>query len=183
MKVQKHNFKTALHLACAKDAAHPAWQQVVFQNGKAVATDAHVVVAQSLSAHGFSEAEIEKLNGWAIQRDVFAQIVKFDRIEIGYGEIVAHKGVTTATFKMVRDGEVGKFPNWQAVLPDGNNTVEIAKTGFSLAIMERIAKITLADDKTVSIRFFGEGRIMLLCGNGVSLEDEVIGLMPCVIKH
>lgn len=76
MEKTKANFQTPLHLACSDDPCRPVMQYIFFENGYAYATNGHIAVKQSLDDY-CDVIEKEKLNGHAIYKTAFAQILKF----------------------------------------------------------------------------------------------------------
>lgn len=60
-----------LNLITSSDDFRPALQYVVINNGYFVATNAHLLVKQHLSLHGFTDEEIGYLNGKAIHKELF----------------------------------------------------------------------------------------------------------------
>lgn len=79
MKKTKANFQSPLHLACSDDPMRPVMQYIFFENGYAYATNVHIAVKQSLDDY-CDVIEKEKLNGHAIYKAAFAQILKFPMV-------------------------------------------------------------------------------------------------------
>ncbi len=61
--VTKKNFRTKISLVCSTDSLRPSLTHVYFDNGFAVATDAHILIKSPLKEHGFEREEIELLQG------------------------------------------------------------------------------------------------------------------------
>lgn len=113
MKKEKFNFKTPLHLACSDDNLRPTFQYVHFIDGWAYATNAMVLVKQSLDDY-CDVLDKENLNGHALHADSFKKILRYDTVQAfddcvkGWkdngSEVVfpyAKEGITAPDFKKV----------------------------------------------------------------------------------
>lgn len=80
MKNTQINFITPLHLACSKDDLRPVLQCIYFDDdGYAWSTDAHILIK-----HKVLDTDIidkENLIGKMIHKDIFAKIIKYNRIQ------------------------------------------------------------------------------------------------------
>lgn len=79
-KVIRKNFVSRLHLIAGGDNFRPHLDHIWFKNGFVYATNAYCIIRQSLEFNGFTDAEIELMNGNAIHKKQFQQIIKHDRI-------------------------------------------------------------------------------------------------------
>lgn len=77
MKI-KQNFLAPLHLACSKDEKSKL-QYIFFKDSNMYATDAHVLIVQSYDFYCSVEGK-ENMEGKAIHRDTFQQILKKERV-------------------------------------------------------------------------------------------------------
>ena len=74
-KKEKYNFLSPLHLACGEDDFRPAFGSVYFIDRFAYASNAHMIIKQSIDYH--TVINPENLNGKTIHRDSFKQIMDF----------------------------------------------------------------------------------------------------------
>lgn len=110
-----------LHELASKDKHRENMQHIIIDKGNFVVTDAQALLTQSLRLHDFTDDEISMLEGFCIHKDVFKELVKFDRLEVvDFGTIVGfRKGVKMSTFELkeTKDLET-KYPAYEAVIPD-----------------------------------------------------------------
>ena len=183
MAKDKRNFKRPLHEACSKIETQPSMNYLIFEDGNIVATDAHVILIQSLYGHGFTESEIDQLEGKAIHREVFKDILRYDHIEVVDGSIVAKKGKIKVNIKLetLQEQEGDAYVNYKSLIDSASNTcnVEVPIIGFDLNLLARIAKLTLNDLGQVEFNFKGQGKACIVSGIGC---DEQFLVMPCSLN-
>lgn len=80
MKKVKQTFRTPLHLACSDDELRPVFGYVHFLNGMAYATDARILVEQSIDLY-CDVINKDMLNGHSIHRDAYKFIYKCQEVE------------------------------------------------------------------------------------------------------
>jgi len=77
----KTNFLTPLHLACDDGKGSvklPQFEQIYFIGGYAYATNARIMVKQSLEYHTIDAKE--HLEGKCVHRDVYSQLLKYEKV-------------------------------------------------------------------------------------------------------
>ena len=132
-RIIKHNFKRPIHQMASKDECRPAMNYIIIENGCLVATDAHMIIIQSLELHGFDQQEIQTLEGCCIHRKDFAAILKFDTIQIERTGITAKKGDVKEWFSLKKLEDMDfNYPNYKPFIPHGK-TQEVDSIGFNLA--------------------------------------------------
>lgn len=183
------NFKTNLHLVNIKfDGPRSALQYIYFRNGFVEVCDTVVLVKQKLKLHGFSDTDIDRLNGHAVHAQTFAEIRKAKEITVTEdGHIQAKKGRVTVKYPLlpIENGQVvdgadtHKIPDFAAVVPDlDNETKQLHTVCFDAKRLSVLEKVTLSEEKVVRFHFTGETRACLASGLGFMLEDELLLIMP-----
>jgi len=175
MKKNKRNFKSKLHLASSKDDLRETMQKIIFENGYVITTDAHVLVKQKLSAHGFSEEEVKHLEGKSLNRETFAEILRYDWIEVIEGFIIAVKGKIKVQFELDLKGS---YPRYEQIIPTEGNECEINEIGFDLNLMKLVNDVTLSDSGLMKTKFYGKNKPIILSGTEFKEGEELILLMP-----
>lgn len=176
--MSKRNFKSKLHLACANDPLRPALNHISFQDGKAVCTDSHILVAQDLHLHGFTLDERPHMEGKFLHRDTFKELLRAETIEAtAEGFRCSLKG----SEYVIKYTDVDfKFPNWQAVIPREKEA--LTEIGLAPTILAKLKELTLSENGNVVFDFHGNNRAVLIHGVGLTLEQETILIMP-TLRH
>lgn len=177
MAKTKRNFKTKAHLACSKSEAQVSMNYIIFEDGNLVATDSHIILVQHLAGHGFTHEEIDHLEGKALHRDTFQEILRYDTIEVGPTGIKCKKGRTKVVFPLETLEEQCdySFVNYKVCLPDLSYMSETDNIGFDLNILSRIKDLTLNAKGQVAFNFQSNVKACLIHGIGC---DESIIVMP-----
>jgi len=178
MATFKRNFKTQAHLATSKSNAQAPMNYIIFEDGNIVAINRHIILVQPLTGHGFSEEEIDCLEGKALHRDAFQEILRYDSIKVGTTGITCLKGKVKVVFPLetLKEQGVDRFPEYKCLIPDNNNPQELDTINLDLSILSMVTKLTLNIKGRVSFTFYGRLRGCVLCGLDV---DETILVIPC----
>lgn len=80
-KKVRQTFRTPLHLACSDDELRPVFGYIHFLNGMAYATDAHILVEQSVDLY-CDVINKDMLDGHSIHRDAYKFISKCQEAEV-----------------------------------------------------------------------------------------------------
>ena len=169
----KKNFQRDLTAVMPKDDVREKMSYLIFEEGCVLCTNANILLKQSLEQHRFTPDEIKQLNGKKIHRDVFKEIYRYDYVHVVDGKLECKKGMAKATFELQ---ETGDWFNWKVIFPQGRS-VAIDHIGVGIDLMTLVGKVTLADQKTVRLEFYGQNRGILVRGSGYSTEESII-LMP-----
>lgn len=79
-KVEKQTFTVPLHLVCAKsDGIRPVFEYIFFINGNAYASDAHILIEQSIEEYCHI-IDAHKLNGHALHSDTYKMAMKCNMV-------------------------------------------------------------------------------------------------------
>jgi len=119
------NFPSALHKATATDSYRPVFNNIIFQNGYAYATDAHILVRQSLwfiNIEGY-----ENLNGKRMHAQLFQRIYNeknvIVRAFVDYIE-VEYLLFGNSKIKYSYSTDDSTAPNFEAIIPEIGKSVQ-----------------------------------------------------------
>lgn len=178
----RRNFKSKLNLFCGSDPLRPALNHIEFVNGFAYASDAHVIIKQHLSLNDFSEEEIGFLNDNYIHKDTFAEIYKYDIVNVTPKGFICRKGNVTAKYDFKQFDF--KMPNFEAVIIDSKeiNQNTISKIGMNLKHLEKFKMGFIFNaDKNIEMNFNASNRGILITALGIDESEQLGILMPVVL--
>lgn len=185
-KTEKKNFVTPIHLFCGGDDLRPSMMRVLFEDGKAVATDAHMLIRQALTCHGFTPEEIAFMEGKQVSGKTIKEIMRYDHVTVDKSGFNCTKGDIQATFPFVEYEE--KYPNYKPIIEkiDIGHVEPVTEIGFNLNLLERIKKVALssssyAGTRTATFEFYGASKAMLVTTAEKGYEDEMILIMPVML--
>lgn len=164
MKKDRFNFKAQLHRACAKDDLHPVMCYIHFKDGYAYATDSKVLVRSRLWEH-CSVIDAANLNGHALHRDSFAQIIKYSNAQATEGGVKCWDSGGKEAFFPYADLTGLKIPDFEFVLADIKPT-EASVRCLNPALIDVASKCL--------VRAKGEGLVFIHqdLGRGVVIVPE-----------
>src|SRR5690606_35096019 len=175
------NFRRKLSIACSNDDLRPVLQCICFDEGFAVATDAHFIVKQSLREHGFNEVEIEIMNGKFLHKDAFNEVFRYDNVKVseeGFNCIDKKNNVNS----LIRFSKMeSNFPKWKPLF-ETDKQKEVDEIGLNGALLKRINDISLSWIKTYKFRFYGKNKGIKIIPTDLTELDECIILMPVMIN-
>lgn len=178
--MQKKNFRSNLAAALNKKSHQTVFHYIYFEKGKAVATDAHILVATPLEAHGFTEEEIENLQGYCMSIDQFKRIRSFQNIHVNRkGGISCFSSGGEVTEKLKLFSEIGRYPDWERVIPTTQQREATEWIGLDFDLLSRVKELLVVEGKhkRTKLIFHGSSR-------GVLIEDgsgAIILVMPCKV--
>lgn len=178
-----------LHKACSDDNLRPAMQYVAFKDGYAYATNAFVAVKANLrNVSALSFEDIQKLNGYAIHKDQYAELLKFSVLEVLEGKLIAiGKSGAQTIFKLTKlvensnDERPGafRFPDVDGIITDDAKKCKLEAIGINLKKLNLIADAMGMTNKNIGLRFTAAaGKIYIIGDPGVDVRGI---LMPVVI--
>lgn len=133
------NFPSALHKATGNDDLRPVFRHVIFKDGYAYATDANILVRQSLkyiNIEGFENLEGKKIHA-EIFRRIYNERNVFVRAYPDYIEMQYLLFGTSVKFSYSTDDN--KTPNFKAVIPDISDKKSLPTPDYSaIGINHRI---------------------------------------------
>ena len=185
-----------LHKACANDDLRTAMHYILFNNGYAYATNAHIAVRANLhNISALSDEEIAKLNGYLIHKDQYEMMLKYSTIEIGDGIITLIKTESKASTviqlkKLARtiedvengNGEYIRYPKVDEVINNDLSIEPLQKFGFNYSHLGRIISAMGLDSKKVGLRFTSHGKQMIVLGVEPGIDVRGI-IMPVLLEY
>jgi hypothetical protein len=170
----KFNFTSPLHLACAKDNLRPVMECIHFINGFAYASDAHIMVKQSLELHTILNPEM--LEGKSIHKKSYEQICTYDIVQACDDYILCKGEGREAEFMY---SECGKPPNFEAVIPiDPIKGIEYL--GINPKMVAIAGKILHGSDMGVRMTFRGGRKAVILTTEEYS--NQLVLIMPIALE-
>ena len=177
------NFLKVFDKITGKDDLRPILSGVFFDKGYAVATDSHKLVKVSLELYGLEDCNL--LDGYFMPNEVLSELkVKKNQmifIEKGSVVFIGTSGRIIKTLPLVLMEEVGKYPNYEAVIPKERMPVDrFGINGKFLTDIQNIYTMSgYGDGNTLSINTHGENKAMTLTDK----EGLFTGLlMPIMIN-
>ena len=139
MKNGTLNFKKDFQLwkACANDPVRPVMEYILFKDGYAYASDAHVLVRVPLEeCTTFEDEQRALLDDCLIHRSMLKYIVGFDIVLVkkaddGAVYLEARTGENTVNVQLGKNGDVLKYPNTEDILKGSKDRTPIQKIGFN----------------------------------------------------
>lgn len=173
------NFRTKLNLACSNDGLRTVLQYISFDDGYAVATDAHILVKQSLKEHGFTKDEITIMNGKFLHKDAFVEIFRYDYVSVDINGFTCIKGLVKC---IIGFSEIdGKYPIYGKIFENLKEEV-LSDIGIDLNLLKKISQITISCSKKMKFTFHGTNKGILISPTGADSVSETILLMPIQIN-
>ena len=175
----KKNFKAKLNLACGNDDLRPILNYIYFNNGNAVATNAHILIISPLRLHGFELEEIQRLEGYCISAELFKTILKFHRVYVGSEGVILCKSKTGDSFEVKLDLMVkhGVFTNYEAVIPKSRR--EINEIGLNLNLLALAKDLIVTEiSGNAKINLFGKDKAVVIESNEILMSGQTLLIMP-----
>lgn len=173
------NFRKKISLACSDDDLHPILQHIFFDEGYAIATDARLLLKQSLKDNGFTQDEISIMNGKYLHAEAFNEIFRCDMVTVSEDGFTCRKGAVKCLIEFSDIGD-SKYPNWKAFIPYLNTAQPVAAIGINIKLLDIVNKITLSYTKALKFTFTAPNRGIIITpiDDGA---DEMILVMPARI--
>lgn len=179
-----------LHLVCASDDLRPAMEHVYLGPEHFCAVDGQVAVFGRTSDI-LSEAAVSMLpaEGLLVPKKTWSEFTKAATIEFkGLSVQVNYPKKAARTFKVHKDGDGLKFPNWKSIVPteikikDQKEPTE--HLGLNALNMARVQKAMGRDVISLNIRLTAAYRALLVSPEGKLVDMEILGLvMPSVVTY
>lgn len=179
-KTMKKNFKTKLHLACGTDDLCPVIQFVIFEDGNAVCTDAHMLVKQSLTLHDFTPEEVAIMNGKALHMDKFKEVLRYQFVEAKEEGLQCEKGAVNVLIKW--SDLDGIYPRYKEVIPKEGQGCAVQRIGMSLKLLAKLKDIAINENIGAELYFHGDSRAVIVTTVTGGFTDELIMVMPVALK-
>ncbi|MGE9312851.1 hypothetical protein ACLOAU_14480 [Niabella sp. CJ426] len=168
-----------MHLACSDDELRPALQHIEIIDGIATATNAHILVQLNLKEYSLLPEEcIRALNGKLIHRDVWAEIIDADLIEVEDDVLHYEKGGIKADVNIYCDL---KFPEYNAIVNSVANSIFDKKSFvcFNPKYIQIASK--LFPSENLICRFYENNDMMIFFPSGQA--KGYLGIMPMKLSE
>lgn len=148
-----NQFKAKLNLACGKDEQRPILNHIYFSEGKAIATDGHILIAQDLDLNEFEDnISLDMFEGKYLHSEVFKEVFKYNILGVDEEGLLCIKENISCKFLWSKPFD--KFPNWKNVIPEKRASLpNLFLHPFKLAALE---KVMIDSDKGMKLTFSGE---------------------------
>lgn len=183
MKNGTLNFKKDFQLwkACANDSVRPVMEYILFKDGFAYASDAHVLVRVPLEeCTTFEEEQRALLDDCLIHKSILKYIVGFDIVLVEKNDdgtvcLKVREGENTITVELGKNGDDLKYPNAEEILKGSKDRTPIQKIGFNPKF---IASLTAAlGTDRLKFEFASERSAVLV--RPISEKSNAVGvIMP-----
>ncbi len=159
MSKDRNNFFAPLHLVCADDEYRPAFAFVYFIDGFAYATNGSMFIQQSIDDY-CTVINKESLNGHALHKDSFANIMKFESVEARENGVECwDEGGKKAFFSYKA---VDNAPNFKRVLDDIPSPTPVQAFGINPKYFDIAGKVLVHGLSPIRVRLTGTATAMLL---------------------
>lgn len=168
MKEGTLNFKKEFKLwkACASDSLRPVMEHVLFKDGYAYASDAHILVRVPLEeCTTFGEEQLALLDDCLIHNSLLKYIAGFDIVLIEKGDddvvcLKARAGENTVKIELAKNGGELKYPDAEKVLQSKSDCTPIQRIGLAPKLIASFAE-ALGTDK-LKFEFTSESSAVLV---------------------
>lgn len=186
MKEGTLNFKKEFKLwkACASDLVRPVMEHVLFKDGYAYASDAHILVRVPLEeCTTFDEEQRALLDDRLIHKSMLKFIVGFDIVLIEKGDddvvcLKARAGENTVKIELAKNGGKLTYPDAEKLLQSQSDCTPIQKIGLAPKLIASFAE-ALGTDK-LKFEFASERSAVRVCPLDV-LRQAVGVIMPVML--
>jgi len=175
---QKFNFNTKIHLACSDHMLRPSLNYVYFINGFMYASDAHILVKQSLKLHDIFESDF--LNGKSINKNTYANILKYQFAN-------ATENGIECSMRDNKDVVLFKYSENEMTMPDFESVLNfeyesLSGIKFSMEFncikFKRLISSMYLPKGNIIMTFNGENKAVKITAGGVDENLQVALLMP-----
>lgn len=174
------NFRKKISIACGSDDLRPVMSHLFFDNGYVIATDAHLLLKQSLKEHAFTEEEISIMNGKLLHRAAFDEIFRYDHVTVSEAGFTCRKGPVKCIIEFSECEN--KFPDYEAVIPK-TKLQPIDEIGLNMKIIHKISQLTLSYNKNVKFSFRAKNKAVIITPLDGDVEPgaDLLLVMPVMI--
>lgn len=171
----RFNFAAPIQLACADDPLRPIMECVHFMNGFAYASNAYLLIKQSLE---YSQVQdIHLLEGKSIHRDSFKEILTYQTATATEDGIQCKDDNDREAFYYY--AKVDKIPEFEKTL-SSHSCKGVDFIGMNPKHMAIVSKALIGADKAIRINFNGIDKGMLI--EVLDYENQVAFLMPVPLE-
>jgi len=175
--MDKETFTLKLYECCSDDDLRPIMNCVHFKGGYAYASDAHIVIKQSLEYHTIINPEL--LDGKSLHKDNFKAVMGFERAECDDAGIACTDHDGRAAFFEYFDRKDQEMPDFDKVfIPSG--TKEVSFIGISPQYVNMLSKAMHAPSGVYRFKFQGIDKSILI--DVPEIPQQYAVLMPALLN-
>lgn len=175
--MDKQTFTTKLYEVCSNDSLRPILMCVHFNNGFAYASDAHMVIKQSLDYHTILEKEL--LEGKSIHMDNYKAIMGFETAKCTEKGVECKDSDGRVAFYEYFDRGKDGLPNFDEILkPQGLRPVEFI--GINPEYLYKLRKAIHAPNNALRLQFQGVDKGILI--DCPEIENRWAILIPALLS-
>jgi hypothetical protein len=175
--MEKFNFTTKLHEACANDPLRPVMMCVHFSGGWALASNGHIAIRQSLEYHSIIDPE--HLDGKSLHHESFRDIMSFEFATCTEDGIECKDSDGRSAFFNYFDRKGTEIPNYDSIFKK-TSLVSLTFIGFSPENFHKLSKALYAPHGNIRVQFQGVDKAMLVDVIGIDNQEGV--LMPVILS-
>ena len=173
MKKLRINFDKDIRIdkVCSTDDLRPVFENIFFEDGNMIATNAHILVVNNIAeCSSFKPEQIEILNGKFIHKNDYAELLKSDIVSIKEDGFYIKNGTRQ---KAILFNNIDKpFPNYKALFSETAKTTEYIGIDPTL-----VCKIQLALPYKRSMKLTFNGKNKTIYVDCVDMEYKSKGLI------
>jgi hypothetical protein len=175
--MEKQNFTTKLYEVCSNDELRPIFMCVHFKDGFAYASDAHMIVKQSLEYHSIVNPEL--LDGKSIHKDNYKAIMQFEIATCDASGVQCMDNDGRTAFFEYFDRKGIEVPNFDTVLkPVGQKSIEFI--GINPDYLHKLSKAMHSTSGALRLQFQGVDRAILV--DAVGIDNQCGVIMPAILN-
>lgn len=180
-KIKIGGFKTPLWNACSGDDLRPALNCAYVKDGKIVATDARILIWQSLTEIHEIEPERAKLiEGKFFHRELLKEMSKCEIITFTEDRIQFVKGKIKGTFDYTDISE--KYPDFESIFT-GWKPEEKSKIGVNPRLLEKLRMCFSDPSSAFALTIGANNKHIKVTSEAVNEVDEMGIIMPVMLME
>jgi len=174
-----------LHLVCANDQLRPVISHILITKEEVVATDANILVVRRTSEL-FSEEFIAAMPARIlVHKDQWKAFYNGSSDITIEGDIIwVHYEEHKVSHSVKIEGEGLTYPNYAAIFPVEEDTVEPSEIGFNPFLLKTLAEAMLSPSQTnkgFSFKFYGEDKAIVV--RPIDIDNNSKGIiMPITLS-
>jgi len=179
-------FKTKLWPVCGTNDLRPALEHAFIKDGNIVATNAHVLIRQSLvKFHDLTQEEASFLEGKFIHHSILKEIHRYERVEFKEDGIHCYLKLNSKTLTVFSYTPFdGKYVNFESVLKE-NASGNVSKIGLDLSLLKIIKDAMHHRDHYINyyrFDFLSQSERVIISHPQFSKSECLSLVMPCMLN-
>jgi hypothetical protein len=174
-------FKAPFHLVLSKDRLRPALCQAHFLNGYVYATDANVLIRQSLvEFHGIEEEQAKILEGKRLNESKLRILWDAETVEFK-PDGIEFKDKLGAQMRMGYDTNDDKVPDFEKAIPRAYVEGGLQLIGINPITLARLQKAMDVSNGAMSLHFAGRSKAIAVQHINISPSVSYGLIMPLMV--